>query len=251
MVNFQGYVPYVVKKKHAKTPIKSVIIMILFFIFLMLIFMCLVYFRKVEKCYEKQKFYAVYVSKNKRKIDGDSVELLKKLGGAGNVLFFKEEYYLIANVYFSEADAKEIANGLVSTFADSGVIKLEHNSIPRKKALHIAQNLSVSKFFEKYYVFLSELEGWQMQYVSGKLDESEFLTRLLRVKLEFESIVEEFENPEDEKIFEDIKTHAHMCLNLLQNFFDDFLKQSKKESMICELKLQLIKLKIDLFDNLQ
>ena len=26
------------------------------------------------------------------------IELVKKLGGAGNVLFFKEEYYLIANV---------------------------------------------------------------------------------------------------------------------------------------------------------
>ena len=251
MVDFQGYVPYASCKKHAKTQIKSVIATILFFVFLALIFMCLVYFRKVEKCYEKQEFYVVYVSKNKRKIDADSVELLKKLGGAGSVLFFKEEYYLVANVYIKESDAKEIADGMTSTFAGAGVIKIGHESISRKKAVHIAQNLSVSKFFEKYYAFLHDLESWQMKYVVGKFGESEFLTKLLKVKLEFENIVGEFENPNNEKLFDDIKTHAHMCINYFQSFFDEFLKQSKKESMICDFKFKLAMLKVDLFDNLQ
>ena len=251
MVNFQGCVPYAVSKKHTKSPIKSVIATILFFVFLIGIFLCLVYFRKIEKCYEKQSFYVVYVEKNRRKIDVDNVELIKKLGGAGSVLFFKEEYYLIANVYLKENDAKEIAEGLVSTFAEAGVIKLEHESISKKKALHIAQNLSVSKFFEKFYVFLGNLEDMQMQYVVGSLAESEFLTKMLKVKLDFESIVDEMENPDNEKIFDDIKTHAHMFLNYFQAFFDEFLKQSKKESMICALKFNFVKLKVDLFDNLR
>ena len=251
MVDFQGYVPYKAARKRAKNSIKSAIAVILFFIFLLGIFMCLVYFRKVEKCYEKQVFYAVYVEKNKRKIDADNIELVKKLGGAGNVLFFKEEYYLIANVYLKEDDADEIAKGLASTFFGSGVIKIEHDSISRKKAMHIAQNLSVSKFFEKFYVFLSDFEEWQMQYVVGNLAESEFLTKLLKVKLDFETIVGEFENPDNEKIFDDIKTHGHMCLNYLQGFFNEFFKESKRESMICALKFNLAKLKVDLFDNLR
>ena len=48
------------------------------------------------------------------KIDADNIELVKKLGGAGNVLFFKEEYYLIANVYLKEANTDEEVINLVS-----------------------------------------------------------------------------------------------------------------------------------------
>ena len=251
MDSFQGYVPYVRTKKRSKVSIKSVIAGILFFLFLGVIFACLVYFRKVEKCYEKQAFYVVYVAKNKRKIDTDSIDLVKKLGGAGTLLFLKEEYYLVANVYTKESDAKEIAGGLTATFADAGVVKLEHKSISKNKASHIAQNLSYSKYFEKMYKFLEKYEAMQMKYMTGEYDDGEFLTDLLGYKLDFESIVSEFENPDEEKLFDDIKTYAKMSLNYFDDFYDEFFQNTKKESLVCALGYNLVKLKVDMFDNLQ
>ena len=51
------------------------------------------------------------------------IELVKKLGGAGNVLFFKEEYYLIANVYLKEDDATafetELSNPKIAAWEEA------------------------------------------------------------------------------------------------------------------------------------
>ncbi len=251
MSDFQGYVPYRVAKKITKSPIKSVIAGILFFVFLAIVFACLVYFRKVEKCYERQCVYAVFVSKNKRKIDDASVELIKSLGGAASILFFRQEYYLIANVYLKEEDADEIATSLKKTFNDAGVVKLEHKTLPRKTVLHISQNLSYARFFEKFYAFMYDFEEMQMNYLLGSLSEGDFLTKLYKFKLDIKETIDNFENPDNEKFFDDISTYASMCVNYLESFYTEFFQSTRKEMLIAKLKFEIYKLKVDLFENLQ
>lgn len=251
MAKFQESVSRNVSNNRSQISIKSVIAIILFFVFVVLVLLCLAGFKKVEKCFDKQSFYVVYVEKTKRKMAPESVDLIKKLGGAGCLMFFKDEYYLVANVYLKEDDADEIAEGLKVHFADAGVVKLSHSDIDKKKAVHIAKNLSVSKFFEKMYKVVEDFEDLQMKYLMGSVQEGEFLTKMLKEKLEFESIVNNFENENDEKLFEDIKTYAKMTVNYFDIFLDDFFQSTKKESLICLLKFNLIKLKVDMFDNLQ
>lgn len=251
MAKFQESVPRRAFNKGTQISIKSVIATILFFIFVILVLLCLAGFRKVEKCFDKQSFYVVYVAKTKRKMAPEDVDLIKKLGGAGCLLFFKDEYYLVANVYQKEDDADEIAEGLKVHFADAGVVKLSHSDIDKKKAVHIARNLSFSRFFEEFYKVVEDFEGLQMKYLMGSVQEGEFLTEMLKQKLEFETIIENFENENDEKLFQDIKTYANMVVNYFDSFFDDFFQSTKKESLICLLKFNLVKLKVDMFDNLQ
>ena len=251
MDDFQESVPRIALRKGSQISIKSVIATILFFIFVVLVCLCLVAFRKVEKVFDKQTFYIVYVAKNKRKIDPATTDLVKKLGGAGSVLFFKEEFYLVANVYLKESDAKEIVGGLLENFSNAGVLKIEHKSIEKKKVTHIAHNLTFSRFFEKLFEFNEKFEELQMSYLIGELSESGFLTEVLKNKLEFEQIVKDFENQSGEKLFDDIKSHANMCVNYFNEFFEEFLRSTKKETLICKLKFDLVKLKYDMFENLQ
>lgn len=251
MSDFQGYVSYLPHDKPLRKPIISVITVILFFIFLAVVFACLVSFKKVEKCYERQVFYVVYIEKNRRKIDEDKKELIKKLGGAGSVLFFKEEYFLVANVYLNEADATEIKENLKESFSGAGVVKLEAKAINKKTASHIAQNLSYSRFFERYYKFINDFEQVQIEYLKGEIGDGDFSSKLLKTKLEFQDLIDLFENPKNEKIFEDITTYANMLVNYFDEFFNKFFQSGKKESLICELKFNFARLKVDMFNNLQ
>ena len=107
MAKFQESVSRNVSNNRSQISIKSVIAIILFFVFVVLVLLCLAGLKKVEKCFDKQSFYVVYVEKTKRKMAPESVDLIKKLGGAGCLMFFKDEYYLVANVYQKEDDADE------------------------------------------------------------------------------------------------------------------------------------------------
>ena len=56
-----------------------------------------------------------------------------------------------------------------------------------------ARNLSFSRFFEEFYKVVEDFEGLQMKYLMGSVQEGEFLTEMLKQKLEFETIIENFE----------------------------------------------------------
>lgn len=247
----QDYVPYKRRRKGLIIQIKSVIALILFFIFVFMILTCLGVSRKNNKCFDKSSFSFVYVQKTKKMLDETEKDLVKGLGGAGIFYFFKEHHYLIANVYLKLDDAKEVAGGMVDSFENAGVLTIETKRLSRLLQQKIKSNLSYYRFFKYLYEFSEKFEELNLNYISGELSQGKLMSELIEINLEFETIVNEFENENNESVFSDIKTYANMILIHFDNFFDEFYQSTKKQALVCALGVNVALTKVDLFDNLQ
>lgn len=246
----QYYVPYKKTAKRSWAQINSAIAGFLFFILTLSILVCLGVSRKKNKCFDKVSYHFVFVQKNRIQTNKDEQDLVKSLGGAGIYYFHKENYLLIANVYHSSDDAKEIKNGMLENFENADVLTLEAPAINRKTQNIIKDNLSYYKFFKYLQMAIQNFEVLNMNYLSGEITQGKLMSELISKKLELETIVNEFENPQKEDLFENIKTYANMFLIHFDNFFNEFYQSTKKQSLVCSLCVNFALTKVDLFDNL-
>ena len=90
-----------------------------------------------------------------------------------------------------------------------------------------------------------------MNYISGEISEGKLSSLILSEKLQLETIIKSFDNPEKDKFFDDISTYANMMILHFNKFFDEFYQSTKKKSLICNLGVNFVLTKVDLFDNLQ
>ncbi len=246
----QYYVPYKPVKKVSKVQIKSVIAVFLFFILFLSVLIGLGVSRKQNKCFDRFVYNFVYVQKTRTDSNKTEKDNLKNMGGAGVFLFHKQHYLLVANVYTKLDDANEIKNGMIETFEKADVLTLEINPLPRKLQNKIRQNDTFYKYFKFLLNISKDIEQLNMNYVTGKKGQGKVMSEILARKLELESIIKEFVITEEEKLFEDIKTYANMHLLHFENFFNDFYGSTKKQSLLCELCVNLALTRVDLFDNL-
>ena len=247
----QYYVPCVKIKKLPKLQIKSVFMACLFFLILLTVSITLGASRKTNKCFEKQSYHFVYAQNNKQILDKTEQDLVKSLGGAGIYYFYKEHHYLIVNVYLSKDDANEIKNGMAENFPNSGTITLEVKDIPKKIQSKIKDNLSYYKFFKYFHELIESFQELNMNYIAGKITQGKLMSSIITMQLDCKTIISEFENPENEELFNNIKTYANMCKIHFENFFDEFYQSTKKQALVCALGVNLALTKIDLFNNLQ
>lgn len=250
MGKFQGCVTFNHRLNKTRFSIKSVIAGILFFVFLIIMFCCLVFLKKIEKVYDKQTFYVVYVDKSRKKQPSDKVSLLKNLGGASEIIFHKDYYYLCASYYLSENDASQVVESMSQTYVEAGILKLEAKNISKKTIQKISANISYERYFKYMYQIFDEYYKIAMGYMSGSFTDSEILQKLYKKRLELVEIIENLENKQNEKIFNDIKTYAKYTLTCFDDLTKDFYQSTKKEHLICLLGIRLVEIKVDLFNNL-
>lgn len=250
MTKFQGYVPYYALTRPRRMRINSAILAIIFFFVVILICSMLVFAKRADKCFDKQIFYYVVTMKSKIKIKKENQDKVKSLGGAGEVLFYKENFNLVANAYLSEVNAKDVCGQIKASFENAEVVKVEVKSLSNAVQKKIRQNLSYYKFFQNIDELIHSLEKLTIDYMLCNVSEGKFMSELITKKLELETIVKEFENPNKEKFFEDIKSYANMLILHFDNFFEEFYQSTKKQSFVCGLFVKATLVKVSLFDNL-
>ena len=250
MTKFQGYVPYCGRQKGYGIQIKAIVLAFIFFFCLILICAMLVLVKKEDKVFNKQTFFYVCTTKSRNKIDKTKQDLVKSLGGAGVVLFYKENFNLIANVYLSEDNAKDVKNQIKTNFETAEVVKMEVKTISKSMQKKIKENFSFYKFFKYLNEIVNQLDELNMNYMSGAVSEGNMMTLLISEKLELETIIKQFENPNKEVIFENIKTYANLLLLHYENFFSEFYQSTKKQSLACMFVVNVTLTKVDLFNNL-
>lgn len=245
----QDYVPQHIPRKNLGLQIKSVFMIIIFFILLLGVLIALASAKKTEKCFDKELYYFVYAQKERNTIKQENIDLIKSLGGAGDVYFKSEKFYLIANVYLIEDDADEIANGLTENFEDSGVLTLTAPDIPDDVKKAIKEEPDALRFFKFLQKTIEKTEILNIDYMSGNVTDGKLLNELLEVKLEFEHFSKQISSI-NEKLFDDICSYINQIANEFTDFFDKFYYSTKKGSLMCSLFVNLVLIKVNLFQNL-
>lgn len=208
--------------------------------------------KKPHKIYEEQKIYFVYTSKSLKQSElKKSQDLIKKLGGCGEILFHKDYYYLISSVYASSSDAKSVLSKISDNFSGAGVLDLTIKKISKSNQNLINNHKPLFDLFNFLTSLYKDIISAQISFLSGEIITRDVINFFIEKKLKFEQIFSSI------KILNTEQNNSKVILNNLQKIPDDFYKKfdifnseimlyfnnfinkffesTKKDSLICEI----------------
>lgn len=247
----QCYVPCVARKKSQKNKIKSVFVVILTIFVFMFLFVFLVAMKKKIVCFEKQDFYLVSAYQSKKEsLCLEKKDLVKDLGGAGVICFVKERYHLIVNAYLSKDDADEVAEKTKETFEETEVIKLSAKEISKKNAERFRKETTAYQFFKKKQAFFKDFLELEMKYLKGDISNGQMISQLISKKLEFETLLKDIESFNKKEGFLILRDGLNAFVLEFEKLFDSFFESRKKQSLICEFYVNLVKVNVQMCEKL-
>ncbi len=248
----QDYVPYNFSRKKQRGGAKrigAILLTVIFVVFVLVFVFSIVLKPNTNKYFDEISFYFVYTNKNsKQSVLNAESEYIKSLGGSGEIFCYNDQYYLIANVYFSSSDANEIKMNIQPNFADAGILKITKKlSKSQKRALK--ENKTSLEFFMFMYGLLNSIQNSSMKYIAGSLSESALCREIMSKKLELEGLTNNHKQYDDE-LSKQILSVENVFLLHLNKFFDEFFITNKKQSVLAQLVVSLAFAQCDLYDNL-
>lgn len=248
----QGYVPYVRARRKKKQYIVPLIFLLVTILVITTIIVMVSNKNKKNKIFESTHLYYVYVESSTTthslKV---KQEVVKSLGGAGKIFEHKNMYYLLTSVYQSKSSAEEVKKNLSQNFENCGILEIETKKISSKNKNLILNNIEILEYLKYIQNFNKELNNNYIKYLSGEMSESKFVSFLLTNKL---SINEKIKNLSDIKeknnLLDHFNNNVNMNLFYIENFLDNFFQSSKKQSLVCELALNISMQLCEMFDNL-
>lgn len=163
-------------------------------------------------------------------MDGQK-ELLKNLG-AGNVVFKeKDKFYLVVNVYLDISSAEEIKNNLKTYFPDAWILRLKTKKINTQTIKRIKESVVVEQFLKQMYQMGNDFQNLHMNYLAGKTSESEFISLMLKNKLELEKFASQMQLKDD--FFCGIKEYAELFALKLGNFLLGLDVSRSRRNYVC------------------
>ena len=174
--------------------IKSVIQVILVFLFAVISTAILITIKKKNLMFEERIFYLVSVaSEGRETLLEPQKELLKNLGAANMVYKKNDSYHLIASVYLEQEYAEEIKGNLTSYFPDVKILKIKSKRIGKKSIKKIRDVVGLEKLIKTLYAYTQDFQQLHMNFLAGKSSEGQFLNDMVRRKLELEKLNQQIE----------------------------------------------------------
>lgn len=217
-------------KNSTKTKIKSVIKVILIFLFAISSSAVLIVIKKKNLLFDEREIYFVSVASSKKESELETKsELLKNLGGA-NVIYNKDNtFYLIANVYLDLSDAEEIKSNLSAYFPESQVLKIKTKAVTRGNKKEI-KSTSAEDVFRYIYKLSKSFQDLQMAYLSGTIKESELISTVVKNRLDLENLSKVNVESELAKLI--VGFGEMFCLQM-SNFLTNFSITKSKQNYVC------------------
>lgn len=216
-------------KNRRKSIIKSVIKVILIFLFVIISSAIFIRQKRKTLMYLEREFYFVSVASSKKSSNLETkAELLKNLGGA-SVIYNKDGvYYLIANVYLDLSSAEEIKTNLLNYFNESEILTIKTKSVSKKNRKILRENKDAVKYlYDLSFVF----QNLQMGYLSGTVSDGKLISSMVKYRLELE------------KLKDNIIINCETCENLrafydlfsgqIANFLNELTISSSRQNYVC------------------
>ena len=219
----------------------------------------------LKTTFDEKKFYFVFTNKSVNQSELiNSQELIKKLGGSGEIIQIKDYYYLISSVYTLEDDAKNVEQKIKTNFGGCGTLTLTAKKINNLIKNIAYNNQDILDFFSFQSKLSNEIIERGISYLSGQTTVRDFSAYVLEKKIELEKIKIQIETIN--KSIESNKTDSQnerknalissviFSSNLYNLYFDNFLNNffdsSKKDSLVSELATNFILCYCDFCNNL-
>lgn len=226
-------------KRLNKHQIKSVISVILVFLFVFISMIVLINLKKKDLVFEQQCFYLVYAdTSRKESLLENEKKIVKNLGGAGSVYKSKDNFYLSVSVYIDINDAYDVKNNIISNFVSSDVYTIKTKSVSKSIKKRIKKNTQTYNLLKFMYEYIRDFYEIENDYLSGNITESKFLTELLGYKLELENKAKTKSIEDD--ISKIISEYGLLISLQLSNFLNNFYIETSKQSYICNYFVALI-----------
>lgn len=236
-------------KRHGKHRIKPLIFTILFFLIIFFITAILIISKRSNSCFLSREFYFVYTNKSKSEgLLKISQNKIKEAGGAGVIIQSGDYFYVTSSVYFNKADAENVKSRLESAGFDAEILVVYSSQIAKKYQNLLKQNQSYFELFKQIYDLPEILEKKCYDFLSGKINEAEFISILTKIKIEIQSKQKLCE----QELIDDLQPLLYInniIINNIDNLFNKFVISVRKESLCYECYTSAAKNFIELCSN--
>lgn len=218
-------------RKSNKRKIKSTISAILILLCATISSIALICARKKYLVYDERCLYFVSATSSKKEKQlSVHQELFKNLGGANVVYKHEQNYYLIAGVYLDLGSAEEIKNNLSAYFSESEVLKIKTKKVNVSLRKMIKKGKGSEEFVRFIYSLPKKYQEIQMNYLAGKITDGEFLSKLVRIRLNLNEMVENIEVLNE--ISEKLAGFGVLYLMKMTSFLNGFEISQNKQNYI-------------------
>lgn len=248
---FQVYVPRKNNRNKIKSVIKSAFAMILIFFLILLFVLIFAKLRKKENNFLPLSFYFVYSSKyRKESMLYTERELLKKSGGACEIYYHKNQYYLMFNVYFEKEKAEEVLQNLKEKFPNAGVLRITTKSFSKKAKREIQGSFELKNALKHIKSDFDEVLEVQNSFVLKEKDSGKVMQALTRQKLNLQVLSKRLNGAENE-MCDLVAGFIEMKLLCYEEFFEKFYTQtSNREYLLSKIATKLAIIQIKMINNL-
>lgn len=237
-------------RKPRKIASKSVMATILVFIFAFVSIVILIAVRKKTLVFEEQYFYFVCADSSKKvSVLDNEKEYLKNIGGAAVTHFYKEDYYLVANVYLSPVDAEEIKSNIISDFSRAEVVLVKSEKLSKKAKTAIKQDEALLKFVQFIYKFNKELCSSSLDFYSGKITESEFISAFITKNLKFDEMKKTING--DGEVYDVFREYTSLFALQLNSFLNNFYVTKNKQHYVSAYYVGFVINYLEFYDSLK
>jgi hypothetical protein len=244
----QDYVPFKKVKKNKRLKVLPIFTFLVIFV-LSCALIYLVPLQKANQIFNTKTYYLVGLYKSRKKNDAISQKSqVELLGGAGYIFEKNDVFYLISSAYIKKEDASEISSSMSKLYSGAEVVAISSKSSTKQKQIKIRQNEKVLSFCKYIDTFIDFYLDYELQYLAGKVSDSELSKTLISKKLEIEEKIKQFDASVE--LENNAKIVANLILVHIDNFFSNFFELSKKNSTVCLLGVNLAIERVYFFDNL-
>lgn len=235
-------------KNKRKSKLKSAINLILIFLFAFISSAVLIVVKKKNLAFDEREIYFVSVASSKKESElATKSELLKNLGGSNLIYHRNNSFFLIANVYLNLADAEEIKANLISYFPETEVLKVKTKAVSKKSRKEI-KGSEFEKMIKYLFKLSKQFQNIQMGYLSGKMNEGELVSSLVRSRLELEKLA--FSCTEQGEAGSVIKGFVEIFTLQMSNFLTGFSISGSKQNYVCNYFVGFYMNFIEMYDCL-
>lgn len=228
----------------------SVIVLVIIAIFGIASLCCVAMFKKEKDYFSEKKIYVVYVKKSLKQNDLSVLQRdLKILGGAGEIFKYKENYNLLSSVYREKSDADEVVKNISTTFKEADYLTLTIKKVSKSNRNLINSNKQQLDFFKLVNSFNRDFIEKQMLYLSGLVSNREISLYLIEQKIKIEKILD-YTEIEENKLSDKLSIYQNTMQLYIKNFLDNFFESTKKNSLVCELAVNMALLQYEMTNNL-
>ena len=231
--------------------LKLVMIIIVILIIVIVVVLGFYFKSKSYSEFAETKYYFLVAKKSKNSKEITNMQdSVKSAGGAG-IIYQKNNYdYLIITVYNDESAANEVLKLNKEKFNAAEILEIKTKRLKKSKKNQIKSCFVLDSMVKNLNKTIDSVMNYMMQYLKQGLTDNKLCSNVLVLRFEFDELLKRIDEIDDEKLKSFTYSYLNLAIMYFSNFINNFFGSTKKQSVLCDFVVNLVFLKIEIFNNL-